>query len=95
MKKLKLKEQYKGTIVSRNHNLIGRVTFDTNTVSEDKYLNFYNLGFDQMFDEIEEVKPAPKKKVTKKVEEGEEKPVYNFQKKKKTTVKKDEPGTDK
>jgi len=57
MKKLKLKEEYKGVIVTRNHMKVGKVTFNANSVKEEQYINFYNLGFEELFIEVEE---APK-----------------------------------
>jgi Mg2+ and Co2+ transporter CorA len=52
--KYKLKEEYKGVIVTRNHMSIGKVTFDANIVKEEHYENYVKLGFDELFEEIVE-----------------------------------------
>lgn len=53
--KLKIKDEFKGMIVTRNHNRVGKITFDTNRVEEDRYINFFNHGFEEMFDVVDEV----------------------------------------
>lgn len=51
--KLRLKKQYVGVTISRHYMGLGTITFDTN-VSEEDYINYYNLGFDMLFDEVKE-----------------------------------------
>ena len=52
MIKLKLKPQYEGLRITRNDIRIGKITFDANTVKEEHYQNYKNMGFD-IFDEVE------------------------------------------
>jgi len=67
--KLRLKDEYKGVIVSRNDIKIGRITFDSNKVSEENYKNFYKLGFEYLFELIiEEVIEEIKEFVEDKIE---------------------------
>ena len=40
----KLKEEFKGLIITKKHIILGDVTFDSNTVSQEKFENFINLG---------------------------------------------------
>lgn len=60
MKTLKLKEKYKGLRVTRNDIRVGKITFDANFVKEEHYQNFYDLGFTELFEVVEE---APKKEI--------------------------------
>ena len=60
MKTLKLKEKYKGLRVTRNDIRVGKITFDANSVKEEHYQNFYDLGFTELFEVVEE---APKKEI--------------------------------
>jgi hypothetical protein len=52
MMKYKLKDEYKGVKVTRNHMGIGKVTFDANIVKEEHYENYVKLGFGELFEEI-------------------------------------------
>jgi hypothetical protein len=49
----KLKEQYKGLIITKKHMILGDVTFNSNTVTPDKFQNFINLGcgFEILFED--------------------------------------------
>lgn len=51
----KLKDEYQGVIVSRNNPVIGRVTFNSNTVDPEHYENYFKLGFEELFEEIIEM----------------------------------------
>jgi hypothetical protein len=53
MKTLKLKEKYKGLRVTRSNITIGKITFDANSVKEEHYQNYYDLGFTELFEVIE------------------------------------------
>lgn len=50
----KLKEEYKGIIVSRNNPIIGKVTFNSNTCKPEDYKTYFKLGFEELFEEIVE-----------------------------------------
>jgi hypothetical protein len=56
----KLKQEYKGLIITKKHIVLGDVTFNSNTVTPDKFQNFIALGcgFEILFEdeqiEIEE-----------------------------------------
>lgn len=52
MKELRLKDEYKGMIITRNHMLVGNVTFDTTRVAAEKYANFQNI-FPDLFESVE------------------------------------------
>jgi hypothetical protein len=60
MKKLKLKSRYEGLRVTRSDIRIGKITFDANTVKPEHYQNYYDLGFTELFEVIEE---EPKKEI--------------------------------
>ena len=79
MKTLKLKEKYKGLRVTRNDIRVGKITFDANSVKEEHYQNFYDLGFTELFEVVEE---APKKELI--VEEEKPKRKRPARRKKKT-----------
>lgn len=71
--KLKLKDEYKGIIVSRNDIKLGRVTFDTNKVDEENYKNFFRLGFEYLFEIIvDEVIEEVTEFIEEKIEERKE-----------------------
>ena len=53
MIKLRLKPQYEGLRITRNDIRVGKITFDANTVKEEHYKNYRDLGFD-IFEEVEE-----------------------------------------
>ena len=53
MKTIKLKEKYKGIRVTRSNITIGKITFDANSVKEEHYQNYYDLGFTELFEVIE------------------------------------------
>jgi len=57
MKKLKLKSKYEGLRVTRSDIRIGKITFDANTVKPEHYQNYYDLGFTELFDIVEEEEP--------------------------------------
>jgi 2-phosphoglycerate kinase len=50
----RLKEEYRGVIVSRNNPIIGRVTFNANTCNPQDYKTYVRLGFEELFEEIVE-----------------------------------------
>lgn len=50
--KLKLKDGYKGAIITLNHNKFGKITLDTNNIDESEYEFYYNAGFQSMFTKI-------------------------------------------
>lgn len=84
----KLKEEYKGLIITKKHMILGDVTFNSNIVTPDKYQNFINLGcgFEVLF-ENEEIEIIEEK------EEGNGIKTINYEgitkeKPKKTTKKK-------
>jgi hypothetical protein len=54
--KLKVKEKYRGMIVTRNVPEIGNAIFDPYIIDPEDYINYYNLGFDHLFEEIIEIK---------------------------------------
>ncbi len=54
MIKLRLKPQYEGLRITRSDIRVGKITFDANTVKEEHYQNYKDLGFD-IFEEVEEV----------------------------------------
>ena len=58
---LKLKPEYTGVTVTKNVFAIGMVTFDSLKVPRDLYINYFNLGFDFIFDIV-------KTKETKKLQ---------------------------
>ena len=47
----RLKEEYKGIIVSRNNPIIGKVTFNSNTCKPEDYKTYFKLGFEELFEE--------------------------------------------
>jgi hypothetical protein len=70
MTKYELKPEYQGVKVTRNHMLIGKVTFDANTVSPEHYHNYVKLGFEELFNEIiETVIDAAVHLIVEKVED--------------------------
>jgi len=52
MKKYKLKPEYEGIIVSKNHMALGKITFDPTKVAPENYHNYVKLGFEELFEEI-------------------------------------------
>ena len=54
MSKLKLKEKYKGLSVTRSDIRVGKITFNANEVKEEHYQNYYDLGFTELFEVVEE-----------------------------------------
>lgn len=52
MKELRLKDEYKGMIITRNHMLVGNVTFDSTRVAAEQYANFQNI-FPDLFESVE------------------------------------------
>lgn len=54
MIKYELKPEYQGVKVTRAHMVVGKVTFDANTVSPEHYENYVKLGFEELFNEIVE-----------------------------------------
>ena len=55
--KLQLKEELKGLSISINIFGIGLVTMDTNKISEDDYIKYHKLGFQDSFIEKKENDP--------------------------------------
>jgi hypothetical protein len=59
---IRVKNQYEGIILTRMILGVGQITFDPNNTSKEHYINFYNLGFDFIFEEIkEETESKPRK----------------------------------
>jgi hypothetical protein len=59
---LKVKKQYEGIILTRMVLGVGEITFDPNQTSQEHYINFFNYGFDFIFEEIkEEIQSKPRK----------------------------------
>lgn len=59
---LRVKKQYEGIILTRMILGVGEITFDPYNTPKENYINFYNLGFDFIFEEIkEETKSKPRK----------------------------------
>lgn len=52
MKEIRLKEEYKGMIITRNHILVGNVTFDSTRVAQEQYANFHNI-FPDLFELVD------------------------------------------
>jgi hypothetical protein len=52
MKDLRLKKEFEGMIITRNHMLVGNVTFDSTRVDKSQYKNFQNI-FSDLFEEVE------------------------------------------
>lgn len=52
MKEIRLKDEYKGMIITRNHMLVGNVTFDSTRVAPKQYANFQNI-FPDLFESVE------------------------------------------
>lgn len=46
---LKLKDEYKGLTITKSLFGIGQITLNTQTVLEEDYQNFFNIGFDECF----------------------------------------------
>ena len=82
MKTLKLKDKYKGLRVTRSDIRVGKITFDGNSVKEEHYQNYYDLGFTELFEIVEE---KPKKEII--VEEEKPKKKRPVRRKKKTDNK--------
>lgn len=54
MKKIKLKEEFKGLIFQRRcMPIMGEVIFDTNKAPESAYENYAKIGFDDLFEWID------------------------------------------
>lgn len=49
---LKIKDEYRGMIISRNWVGTGKITFDANRAPEFTYVNFYKHGFEDVFDVV-------------------------------------------
>ena len=49
MKKYKLKEEFKNSIITIKDPSIGSLVFDTNTVNETEYHYYFNNGFELVF----------------------------------------------
>lgn len=59
---IRVKKCYEGIVLTRMLLGQGQVTFDYNNAKKEHYINFYNLGFDFIFEQIkEEEKPKPRK----------------------------------
>ena len=50
----KLKEEFAGLVITRNWVGIGKITFDSNVVDQDKFENFAKYGFDDLFEDVED-----------------------------------------
>ena len=64
--KLKIKKEMKGLVITLNNMSIGQITFDSNKVDEANYINFYNLGFSEIFEVMEE-EPVKKLLIENKI----------------------------
>ena len=51
---LQLKKEYEGKTVTRTHRLVGNITFDPTKASPERYHNYYNSGFEDLFDVVPE-----------------------------------------
>jgi len=63
MSKFKLKEEYKGVIVTRTNMALGQVTFDADKIKEEYFEKYVNLGFGELFEEVSKpvnIKDLPK-----------------------------------
>jgi len=65
--KLKIKEELKGLTITITNMSIGQITFDSNKVDEANYINFYNLGFSEIFEVLEEETPVKKLLIENKI----------------------------
>lgn len=52
MKKLTLKSECKGLIITRNHFSLGRITFNADQVDPANYINYSKSGFENIFIEV-------------------------------------------
>ena len=52
MKNYKIKDQYKGLIITRNVFALGQVTFDPSKVDPKDYKNYVKMGFEELFEEV-------------------------------------------
>ena len=55
MTELKLKEEYKGLVITKLYPGVGYITFDTDKVLQSQYKNFLPYGFDHIFDVENEI----------------------------------------
>ncbi len=55
MKTYTLKPEFKGLSIAKNIFPIGIVTLDTNIVSPEDYEKYIKLGFQDIFDEVQEI----------------------------------------
>lgn len=91
---LKLREEYKDTIVCRNIPQVGLVTFNTKTTPVDQYYKYQTLGFDFCFytDTVQYKAPVYYKNIENtepKVEENkQDESLVNISKKKKNGTRK-------
>ena len=53
MKVSRIKKDYKGLVITRNHMLVGNITFDAAKVQPEQYDNFKKIGFEDVFEEVE------------------------------------------
>jgi hypothetical protein len=67
---LKVKKQYEGIILTRMVLGVGEITFDPNQTSPEHYINFFNYGFDFIFEEIVEEKKPRKNSIKSKILEN-------------------------
>jgi hypothetical protein len=77
MTKLKLKPEFDGLIITRKHFIIGEITFDSNKIDPDKYENYANSGFEDLF----YIEPIEDNTTTEKVVLTEDKPSKRTKKK--------------
>lgn len=52
MKNYRIKEQYKGLIITKSVFGLGQVTFDPSKVDPKDYKNYIKMGFEELFEEI-------------------------------------------
>ena len=67
---LQLKKEYEGKTVTRTHRLVGNITFDPAKVSTERYKNYYNSGFEDLFDVVPEPAQQEIDPVTEKTDEN-------------------------
>jgi len=54
MKIKRVKKEYEGLIITRNHILVGNITLNTSNVQPHQIKNFETLGFEDVFEEVED-----------------------------------------
>jgi hypothetical protein len=82
---LELRKIYEGVVISRTIPGVGTITFDPNTTKKEHYINFSNLGFDFLYENVES-NDGRKNGIKKKIESSNidviKKEVENYSKSK-------------